>query len=91
MSICKDCIHFVACVDFWFSDYDVFYDIELSRKKHANNKACTHFKPTADVVEVVRCKECKHFDHGICVHEFACSLIRDDDFCSYGERSENGT
>lgn len=39
-----------------------------------------------DFVEVVRCKDCKHYDYGICIHEFACNLIRDDDYCSHGER-----
>ena len=41
-----------------------------------------------DFVEVVRCKDCKHYVCGICIHEFAFNLIRDDDYCSYGERSE---
>lgn len=49
---CKDCIHFVACVDFWYSDYDCFDNIEQSKQKHANDEGCVHFKPTADVVEV---------------------------------------
>ena len=44
--------------------------------------------PTADVVEVVRCRDCKHYDHDICIHEFACNLIRGDVYCSYGERRE---
>ena len=43
--------------------------------------------PTADVVEVVRCKDCKHF-----VEEEFCMgigiICRFDDFCSYGERKE---
>lgn len=50
--------------------------------------------PTADVVEVVRCKDCKHYtSKGTC----ACDQwLFDDvnidvmlnDFCSYGERRE---
>ena len=52
MSRCKDCVHFVACVDFWYSDYDCSDNIEQSKEKHANNEACIHFKATADVVEV---------------------------------------
>lgn len=39
-------------------------------------------QPTADVVEVVRCKDCKHKEH--------CSIwmlaFGDIDFCSCGER-----
>jgi hypothetical protein len=46
-----------------------------------------------DVVEVVRCKDCKHWQ--VCVDGFTtwCPLLMDkntkaDDFCSYGERRE---
>ena len=38
------------------------------------------------LVEAVKCKDCKHYDYGICIHDFACNLIRDDDYCCYGER-----
>ena len=41
--------------------------------------------PAADVVEVVRCKDCKHWDFGDCYRQ---ELTRPDDFCSYGERKE---
>ena len=41
---------------------------------------------TADVAEVVRCKDCKHFVSEICRHDFAMNLSRADHFCSYGER-----
>ena len=50
--------------------------------------------PAADVVEVVRCKDCKYRGwvqepcHGKTVHY--CKLtenrVKDNDFCSYGER-----
>lgn len=54
--------------------------------------------PTADVVEVVRCKDCKHY----CLSDFRkpneprwCELFNDgyfypkeDFYCSYGERRE---
>ena len=50
--------------------------------------------PTADVVEVVRCKDCKYWEKGkdyepYCNH-FG-NMMTDtkaDDFCSYGERKE---
>ena len=49
--------------------------------------------PTVDAVEVVRCRECKHWQ--ICVDGVTtwCPLLMDkatkaDDFCSYGERRE---
>ena len=43
-------------------------------------------EPTADVVEVVRCKDCEHYREGcdICMLHF--SGVDDDAFCSYGVR-----
>lgn len=53
--------------------------------------------PAADVVKVVRCKECKHWKPtmpskgivGICedMNHFG-RFWKPDDFCSYGERKE---
>ena len=56
--------------------------------------------PTVDAVEVVRCKDCKHWrrEYEWMPHE--CSIFNGcyettgyptgpDDFCSYGERKEN--
>lgn len=54
--------------------------------------------PAADVVPVVRCKDCKHFETPYCMlcktrigagywsHDMA--YRKPDDFCSYGERKE---
>lgn len=49
---------------------------------------------TAPSIEIVRCKECKHYfydelnDCKMCyVHEYG-EIWEDDDFCSYGERRE---
>ena len=41
--------------------------------------------PSADVVEVVRCKDCKHYagDGMYCAED---RIVHDDDYCSYGER-----
>ena len=49
---------------------------------------CLECLPSADVVEVVRCKDCKHNVSGVCRHDFALNFMRDNDFCSYGERRE---
>ena len=54
--------------------------------------------PTVDAVEVVRCKDCKHRYNGKdCTHPLFLSYswgairkVKDDDFCSYGERRTNG-
>lgn len=45
---------------------------------------------TVDAVEVVRCRDCKHYkpDEYECGCDFAGGLpyVKADDFCSYGER-----
>lgn len=46
--------------------------------------------PTADVVEVVRCKECIYNDRGWCgAQESGTRYIEDDDYCSFGERKDD--
>ena len=52
--------------------------------------------PTVDAVEVVRCRDCIHYDFGVClkiysdgaVSQYAWQERNEDDFCSYGERKE---
>lgn len=55
--------------------------------------------PTADAVEVVRCKDCKHYRNGICeqieyimdgYYHGTFEEKRPDDFCSYGEKKNRG-
>ena len=41
--------------------------------------------PSADAVEVVRCKDCKWYPDG---HEVCQYLGWDDDYCSFGKRRE---
>ena len=55
--------------------------------------------PTVDAVEVVRCKDCKHRKKWTTTGQFCCFHetsgmavgvdLRDDDFCSYGERKDD--
>ena len=48
--------------------------------------------PAADVVEVVRCKDCK-YSSGTkkCLNPDSFFAVpKDDDFCSYGERKDGG-
>ena len=65
------------------------------------NPDCIQFRDRADVVEVVRCKECKHnvanWQHDeldeedytdITCDYFMTDGMEADDFCSYGERNE---
>ena len=45
--------------------------------------------PTTDVVEVVRCRDCRHYKG----EQFNCWVMRSkmqpNDYCSYGERRED--
>ena len=41
------------------------------------------YKPTADVVEVVRCKDCNHWIDREC--QIFGMMMNDDDYCCYGE------
>ena len=49
--------------------------------------------PTADVVEVVRCKDCKFFKtdtfgQNVCVRQFNIIRMNENDFCSYGAKMD---
>lgn len=64
--------------------WDVAHDCTIS---------CVEAAPTADVVEVVRCKDCQRkqidaFGRTVCVRNGQMNEIKDNDYCSYGERSE---
>ena len=73
---CEDCIH---------------YDICIFHIKGDENKICKHFKIEANVVEVVRCKDCKHWEHEEDV-DFVCKrhygYRTSSDYCSSGEWRE---
>ena len=58
--------------------------------------ACVDKMPAADVVEVVRCRDCKHSDWYECygLYKYQCHRFfyahptEMDGFCSYGERKD---
>ena len=80
MSICKDCIHYEIC-DEYVSPCESFPETD----------GCKCFKSTADVVEVVRCRDCKYFevdDDGFtyCVASLGLDSKMPIDYCSDGER-----
>ena len=68
---------------------DYAYDMALDQ-----TDAVLKALPSADAVEVVRCKDCKHYVS----RESVCKLhsnnyeppvsMDDDDYCSYGERKD---
>lgn len=48
--------------------------------------------PTVDAVEVVRCKDCAWFNKAGCAIYIVddSDKPKENDFCSYGERKDNG-
>ena len=46
--------------------------------------------PTTDAVEVVRCKDCVHYDGEGCLLTYGEFEPNSMDFCSYGERRNDG-
>ena len=83
MASCKECIHFEMCE---FSNSLEYTSVEILRAD------CEHFMAAADVVEVVRCKNCirsKPQSRGRrdCVLVAGC--VKDNDYCSDGIRKES--
>lgn len=68
-------------------------------QRHGNRGGIVYWRdieaqPTADVVEVVRCKDCKYWqDNNGGYPNQNCRWMKDetpddDDYCSYGERAD---
>lgn len=89
----------------WIKWYSVSKDGQFRRGATTEDNPFIHYydgkeiiknAPTVDAVEVVRCRECKHyatadFDGDIlcgCTLHSAMLDITPDSFCSYGERKE---
>ena len=59
--------------------------------------ACIENQPAADVVEVVRCKDCEYMKNakvnkkGFMICSASGMEITDNDYCSYGERNVGKT
>lgn len=83
MTTCKDCFHWCLC-----KDDGVFYS--------QGAEGCASWADKENTVEVVRCKDCDWYreDGSICVNphcgkSFYGCRVRQDHFCSYGERKGN--
>lgn len=83
---CSHCVHVDVCENrfSW-----------LDQEDNTKHIICHHFKAAADVVEVVRCGQCKHWKinpcnlyGGYCRY---CDSAKIDHFCGYGERKEKTT
>ena len=89
---CKKCFHYKACRE--VASHNGYIDISYTESQ------CKHFIPTADVVEVVRCRDCKHCYHYVTptleryeCYYYGCSdevvnYVEPMHYCAYGERRE---
>ena len=72
--------------------------LENMEAMEAGIKAWIDRQETVDAVEVVRCKDCKHFykylseekADGVCWHNNSDFEVTYNHFCSWGERREDG-
>ena len=81
---CKECFHYEACKTMLESmGYIVDGEGEYA------SLVCNEFHAATDVVEVVRCKDCKNWEDGWLGYCTKCHAAMDyNAFCSYGERRE---
>lgn len=81
---CKNCYHLTAC-DPWVRNGTTFYD-----DYGYSVEDCPYYVPTADVVEVVRCKDCKYLEiklpYGECGRYLR--MVSPDDYCSCGAKMD---
>ena len=87
-------------IDADIADVVIIYDksneltpVSEVREYIKRQKAFLDKFPTIDAVPVVRCAQCKHFKRNL-ENDTYCSSVngltdpQEDDFCSYGERTE---
>lgn len=103
--LCKTCIHTKVCMkdknlvgDVFVPGNPFFFDNKILFKKYEERKKagfpCEDYLGV-DVVEVVRCKDCKWYTickngcNGMCEqHIDAFNVFYPNDYCSYGEREQ---
>lgn len=89
---CKKCFHFQVCAQVMKNQ--LFIREKMLKEK---NPKCEHFVNVADVVEVVRCKDCKYWQDNN--NEYPHQECRwgnyetpdPDDYCSCGELKDGDT
>lgn len=82
-------------------DNEITFGSKYCERAKAVEKVCQavidkKVKTPDDVAVVVHCKDCKHYDMGVCLkiysdgnaHPEAWQSRKPEDFCSYGERKE---
>ena len=76
-------------------DAEQLFCSDCEYKERCKNVTCdVKAMPTIDAVPVVRCRECKHYKpeeyFSPCVLPQGLECAKPDDFCSYGQRKEDG-
>ena len=85
---CKGCFHFQVCADVMKTQLFIREKVCMEE-----NPQCEHYSPGADVVEVVRCKDCAVLHN----KWLGCPSLNGeipppDFYCARGERkSDNGS
>lgn len=89
---CKKCFHFQVCAQVMKNQ--LFIREKMLKEE---NPKCSYFVNAADVVEVVRCKDCKYWqDNNDGYPHQECrwgnyETPDPDDYCSYGELKDGDT
>lgn len=95
MSTCKECIHEIVC------DALIKTGLPWADGEYPAEAFCMAFKGKNDLVEVVRCKDCKMSDYCYPIKEkgkeaeegWYCKrnrkYVKPNDFCSYGKRKDS--
>lgn len=83
---CKDCFHERVCNALCPKGLLPYQSAEYPAETF-----CLEFKPTSDVVPVVRCRDCESYNTFGCADGFGwCENfnngVTDEHYCSYGER-----
>lgn len=97
MATCKDCLHYERCKWVAQNIRAAGRTIEFDDDNIPAERYCEHFKNKADVVEVVRCSQCKYLkvynnDNVYAECEKIHLLFRPfetdtrEHFCGFGER-----
>ena len=84
-----------------YGEYEITFASKHYEKAKAVEKVCCAvmgkaIKSPLDVEVVVRCRECKHYEMGVCLKiyddgaasRYAWQERKPDDFCSHGEQKE---
>lgn len=84
---CKQCLHYEGCLNrFRKRKEDGCYELIDEEEYFAHSDDCDFLITQRDVVEVVRCRDCKFRETDGCPRMFWDN--NDNDFCSNGKRRE---